>query len=130
MSPSPGRFCWFGSPAGGMPPHSDGFAVHQQLSTGPWKVRQPPTLAVAPPLLRSWRTSDSATPTRSSRKVSEIRPENSGVQSVLLSLVRESSYMALAAAVALKPGASSGRVVRMFMVAPMPPDGTSALPLL
>ena len=34
------------------------------------------------------------------------------------------------AIVALKPGSSSGRVVVIFSVEPIPPVGTSALPLL
>ena len=63
-------------------------------------------------------------------KVSEIRPDSSGVTLVSLRLVRESSYMPLADAVALNPGESSGRVVLMLMVAPMPPVGMSARPLL
>jgi hypothetical protein len=62
-------------------------------------------------------------------KVSEYRPESSGVKLVSLRLVRESSYIALADAVALKPGCVQRTGRRMLIVAPMPPVGMSARPL-
>ena len=101
---------------------------HQQLFTSPWNVRQPLTLAVLAPLLRSWRTALKAMPTVSSAKVLENRAEISGVASLPSSV--ELSIRALAAAVKVMPGLSSGRVVRMLMVEPMPPVGTFAWPLL
>ena len=111
-----------------MPPHSDGRALHQQLSTSPAKLLQPPTDAVLAPLLRSCLIALSAMPIVSSAKVLEIRPEISGVQSSPSSV--DVSCIADAEIVALKPGSSSGRVVVMLSVDPMPPVGTSALPLL
>ena len=111
-----------------MPPHSDGRALHQQLSTSPAKLLQPPTDAVSAPLFRSCLMALSAIPMVSSAKVFEIRPEISGVQSSPSSV--EVSCIADAANVALKPGSSSGRVVVILSVEPIPPVGTSALPLL
>ena len=127
-SSSPGRLTWLASPAGGMPPHSDRPTPHQQLFTSPGKVRQPPTLAVLAPLLRSWRTMLSATPARSSLKVLENSADTSGVKPLPSSVER--SCIPLAAAVKFSPGASSGRVVRMLSVEPMPPVGTFAWPVL
>ena len=101
---------------------------HQQLSTSPGNVRQPPTLAVFAPLLRSWRTALKAMPTVSSANVFENSAETSGVNALPSSV--EVSWSPLPAAVKFMPGASSGRVVRMFRVAPIPPVGTSAVPVL
>ena len=125
-SPASGRFSCLSSM--GMPPHSLRPTPHQQLLTSPGKVRQPPTLAVLAPLLRSWRTALSAMPMVSSTKVLEKSAEISGVK--LLPSDVERSFMPLAAAVNCIPGSSSGRGVRMLRVAPMPPVGTSAWPVL
>src|ERR1700742_1669278 len=57
-------------------------------------------------------------------------PESSGVRSFPLSSpgrrLLDWSITALAPKLAIRPGASSGRVVLMLMVAPMPPAGLDA----
>lgn len=123
-SPAPGRFCWFGSPAGGIPPHSEGPTPHQQLSTSPGKLRQPSTLAVSAPLFRSWRTALSEMPTVSSANVREKSVDSSGVKSSPSSVERSCSPLTVA--VKRVPGLSRGRAVRMLIVEPIPPVGTSA----
>ena len=67
-------------------------------------------------------------PTRSSLKVVENSAETSGVKPSPSSV--EVSCRPLPAIVNCVPGDSSGRVERMFSVAPMPPVGTSACPVL
>ena len=113
-----------------MPPQFSTAPPQPQQDVSPVKDRQPPTEAVAPPLERSWRTAVIATPIVSSAKVSEYRPEISGVNSSSRRSVRDWSAMPLTANVKFRPGASRGRVVRMLIVEPMPPVGTSARPLL
>ena len=111
-----------------MPPHSEGRAPLQLLSVSPVKLRQPPTEAVSAPLFLSCRMALRAIPIVSSAKVFDIKPEISGVQSSPFSV--DVSCMAETAKLALKPGSSSGLVVVIFNVDPIPPVGTSALPLL
>src|SRR5690625_8011933 len=67
-----------------------------------------------------------ATPKRPSAKVSLYMPEISGVN---LSSAEESSQTPLMPTDALEPS-SKGLGVTIFMVAPMPPEGTSAREVL